>query len=266
MQYVKPFINPRFFALCGAYFIVIMLYFGAKYHCYSAVLLVIVFVFLLLHNFEFAMIKKRCIANCLLNEGNIIYKIMTSPVWLFVVAAVLAFLMSLLFFALLTSFSSLYLLLYLIDIIILYGLYILFSKLEIYTNRAKEAIIKNQVALLNALVLSVLFFVVQINEKPPAYIHNDLTQTITNATQGVIFSQCTIFDTTMALMQEFKALKWWTMLRAEGMFGGSYVSVLLWGVFLLGNFVAHLSFSKFLLETQSIVSKRIKRETTDTKN
>jgi|GEM_PF-6909099 len=262
MQYVKPFINPRFLALFGAYAVVFALYFSAKFHCIGALFLSIFFIFLIYHNFEFAMVKKRCIANCLLNEGNIIYKIMTSPVWLFVVATVLAFVMSLLFFALLTSFTWLDMLLYFLDIFIVYALYTLFDKFTIYTPRAKEVIIKNHVALLNALILSVLFFVVQINEKPPAYIHNDLTQTITSATQGVVFSQCGAFDTLAALTQEFKALKWWSMLRADGMLGSSYVSALLWGVFLLGHFVAHLSFSKFLLEVQSAVQKGANDATT----
>ena len=246
-----------------AFLVVAAFFLSIKYSCFGMVFLLPVLLFLVYNNFELSMVKKRCIANCLLNEGNIIYSLMTSRVWLFIRAVVVAVVMLVLFIAVVALFTPLYWLLYLLDSVLIVFLYNRFKKFTIYKAGAKDAIIKNQIALLHALLLSVLFFVMQLYQTPPEYVGATLEQTMQQATAAVVFSQCGIVDTFLALNREFTALKWWSMLRAEGMLGNSYMSVGLWIVFLLGHFVAHMTWGKYLLEVQSFIHKKVQKQNSD---
>ncbi|MGM0622659.1 MAG: hypothetical protein ACQESH_01430 [Campylobacterota bacterium] len=246
-----------------AFLVAAAFFLSIRYSCFGIVFLLPILLFLVYNNFEFSMVKKRCIANCLLNEGNFIYSLMTSRVWLFLRAVVLAFVMIVLFIAIVATFTPLFWLLYLLDIALIYLMYERFNRFQIYKAGAKDAIIKNQVALVNALLLSALFFVMQLYQTPPSYILHTLDQTMEQATAGVVFSQCGVFDTFLSLNREFTALKWWSMLRAEGMLGNSYMSAGLWVVFLLGHFVAHMTWSKYLLEVQSFIHKKVQKQNSD---
>jgi hypothetical protein len=151
------------------------------------------------------------------------------------------------------------------DIVCIIFLYNHFFKSNSLNEDMKAPILKNIVAWINTIILLVVLLIINFLQTPPDYINNDLNQTIHIASNQV-YSNCLSIDYILRISNEITAMKWWAMLNFTTFSTENYyIKEIAWLLFLLGNYLAIFSFSRYIVEIIHFIKEKTDESKIQTK-
>jgi hypothetical protein len=124
--------------------------------------------------------------------------------------------------------NSLEIIILALSILFMLFLYVFLEKENSLNKKIKPFIFNHYISIINALILVIVFLIINLYQTPPSYITNDLTETLKNSTAN-LSSNCFIIDFT--INSSFKIL-----------------NIILWILFLTGNFLSYYAFRRYILE------------------
>lgn len=190
---------------------------------------------------------KKCFMKCYFREDSLFYKIFSGNVFIFTISLIIAFTLAISLSLAIIGFGKLDFIIYFIDGFFLILLFNLIKSNNSFNKEIKNTILKNTTSWINGFMLSIIFVFISFNQKPPSYLDNTLLKTINNASIEVK-SKCKYIDFPVEIAKGVVAAKWWLMIKASKEINNLKIRILMWGIFLLGNYLSIFAFSRFLLE------------------
>ncbi len=226
--------------------ILLIWYQGFRFSCLFGIIFIPIFGILLHQIYFFKISIKKCQLACYLQTSSFYYKLMNTSfiITLKSIAEALILTTALLLF--LTTLTTLEITILFIDSFILFFLYQLFTTAKWFKESIKSYAIIFFSSHINALFLTLFFTWNSFYQTPPSYIHDSLIQTL-QAAYNIHLSDCSAIDTMLSYIQLLQALKWWIILHILATEISSFLKVLLWILFITGNYLALFSFSRYTL-------------------
>jgi hypothetical protein len=143
-----------------------------------------------------------------------------------------------------------------IDIFFIIKIYNYFEKKQFLKNSVKYPILKNSTSVISSGIFTIVFLVIGFYQTPPSYIQNDLVQTV-HVASNQIYSSCNFIDWISRISNEIVAIKWWVMLNITIHSNSLYLKYIMWGIYLMGNYLMLFAFARLITEVLHITKEQI---------
>lgn len=243
------------------FLLLLMWYLTYKVSCVSIIILLVIGFILSKTNYEYVNAKKICLANCYFKQNSFFFRLLTKKALIFIFSIISGTILSMILLLNIVVFNFIDFLILFLDIILIIYLYNSFSQnnsLKLKDD-IKEPIVKNSVAIVNSIVVSMIFVIINLYQIPPSYIQNDLFET-TKLVSNQIYSNCLVIDTITRLSNEIISIKWWIMLNLTINSNSYFLKLFIWIIYLLGNYLMIFAFSRLNLELLDILKRWFKDE------
>ncbi len=234
--------------------IIILWYEGYKLSCFSFIFPLIIWGFIFHGFYNFRIIKRECEANCYFKKSSFFYRLFTKRVLIFLISFIFSSILTVAFLIFVTDLTTKELIILFADIFLLILLYEILSKNDSFEKSISPFIIKNMTAWINSIFLTILFFIFSLYQTPPEYIHDSLIQTV-NASISKSFSQCEYINLLLSYIKYIQSIQWWFILKFSLTDIKSYIKEMVWIIFLIGNYLSILAFSKYILEIKTFTQR-----------
>lgn len=194
--------------------------------------------------------NKKCFISCYFQNTSLVSRLLSSGVFLSIIAFFIALFLSLFLFASVTTWDKDIWIIMLIDVLFLVFLYKTLS--NIFQTTLKEEIgkhlIKSWSVALNTFILTIfmLFYNYQTLQEP-TYIKSTLEETVEEATKKY-HSRCEAIDTIVSINIQKDAIVWYSTLYANENIKDKNSKWLLWLFFLINGGIIYYGWSRFFIE------------------
>ena len=224
--------------------------------CYIALIAIVVGIIISYNIFELSFKRRYCTATCYFKENTLMFNLFRKKIFLSIFSFIISLILSLSLLLNVIKFDIQDIILYGLDVVILYFIYIfVLNKFSTSLNdNMKYPVIKSWSSYINMFIMIVLLLIVQFNSVPPEYISISLGETINNASK-TIASSCDFINYLAKLNIEVEAIQWWFMLKTNNMTDGNF-QLLAWIIFLINNSLVVVAFSKYILQIIDFIHRK----------
>lgn len=230
--------------------IIIAWYFIYPYTCISLVFMAVSVGLITYSIASYWIQNKKCFISCYFQKMSLVSRLLSSGVFLSIIAFFIALFLSLFLFASVTTWDKDIWIIMLIDVLFLVFFYRILS--NIFQTTLKEEIgkhlIKSWSVALNTFVLTIfmLFYNYQTLQEP-AYIKSTLEETVQEATKKYN-SSCEAIDNIVSINIEKEAIVWYSTLYVNEKIKDENSKWLLWLFFLINGGIVYYGWSRFFIE------------------
>jgi len=234
---------------------------GYSYGCYM-LFFPLIMLFIISHSFiELKMQQRQCFKRCYFSNDSFFAKILASRVFVSIIYLVISMLMSITLLYGIIDYSRelwLYLAIHILLVIFLYRAIYHLLKHTIKENYlpifAKEWTIN-----ISSLLLILVFIYLSLYKGyVPAYLSDNLQQTISNASNNMN-SDCYISNIILKLKIEIDSLFWWMVSQNAEHFNDQRIKVGIWILFIFINSLALLGLNRFIVQVIYLLDRLFKK-------
>lgn len=225
-----------------------------RFGCWSLLFAVGIGLIVFKSSYEIASAKKICVAGCYFKQESWVYKLFTKKFFLYIFSVIGGVILSVVLLTSVVDFTLLDYMLLFIDMVFIVYFYDKFSSFKFLNPEIKNAVVKNYISGLSALVMVFVFLAVHLYQKPPNYLQNDIVQTMRMASSKVS-SECSYIKHVVKASTEITAVKWWLMEKYTIEGKNEWIKRFVWIVFLLGNYLMLFAFTRYILEAIDLVKR-----------
>lgn len=220
-----------------------------SYSCFVLLIPVIVSIIITYGVAEDSIKRRECISNCYFKEKSWLYGFYRSKIFQRLVAFVISLILSITLLAFIVTTSWTVTIIFVVDSIVIYLLYIRFDELfgNTINDNMRPTVIKKAVIGSNAFALIVILALIQYNGYVPSYVNASLNNTIHDAS-STVFSQCNIVNVLVKGYVELESFGWWTIIAYSKMEDNSNLKIVVWMLFLLNGSLSVWAYSRYITQ------------------
>lgn len=214
--------------------------------CISLVIPLFVFTVIFKNSYILKKKIKICTAKCLFKESSWIYNLLTKKLIIIISSIFISLILTISLSLAIIHFTIFDFIIFGLDIIFLIVLYNKILSSQIINDNIKLPIVQNSASWINSIVFAFLLTIISFNQTPPEYIDINLENSVKKASV-LTQSNCEVINYGSRIVSEVSATKWWFMLGYSNKIKNNYIKILVWFVFLFGNYLAIFAFSRYIL-------------------
>ena len=225
-------------------------------NCFIVIIPIFVLVVISLSFIELKVYDRLCFRDCYFNQKSLISSLLTSKILIIVLYLLLSILMTVsVMYSVIDYGIELWGYLFFHIILVIY-IYKKITKLFNGTVKMKYLYMFSREWTIN--VSSLFFFIVYayiaINGYVPTYLSDDLSKTITLASNEIA-SNCVIIDYVLRIKIELDSVFWWVTSQTSDKADGVNLKEIIWTVFILINALAVFGVNRFIVQIVYFVEK-----------
>jgi len=227
--------------------ILLFWYLTYNVNCFLLIIPMILSILLAKSTYEYMIVKKVCSANCFFKRDSLLYSLLTKKVFIILISMLSGMILSFILLLNVLNFTILDWTLLFIDILLIIWLYNKFDKINFLNSNIKFSVLKHSVSIVSAILLSTVFLIANLYQKPPHYIQDSLSSTVHEASKQV-HSNCKYIDSVTGISIEISSVKWWIILKMSDNIKNTYLKATMWILYLLGNYLMLFAFARLISE------------------
>ncbi len=230
--------------------IILFWHFSYRVSCLSLIFPILAGLLIFNGVYEFKIKKRECTAECYFEKRAFLYKIFTRKGIIFIHSTISAAILATALSLFLTDLDKESCAVLLIGIPLSIFLYDFLLK----RGSLKKHVAKNASSTINALILTLTLLTLSLYRTPPEYVNESLAKTIELSVKKPL-SKCETIDAVLVCLKYAKAVKWWMILKFSLIDLKYFIKLIVWILFLIGNYMALLAFGKYILEIKTLTEK-----------